>query len=494
MFQFVELTDATNTATLTDMVVYFLTSLDLGVASLRDGELGGEGPYDDVTTKITFHVRGTTAADAYAAIDVVNKLLDNARRWWRGDISVALVKLRLQVQGSTLPVLECAIKGRAPGGPANVRPQITWDQNLCLYISEDVTIQFVRRGQLFGATETSGFGTAVNNGDTMVPGVGAWSAADALHPTRVRIGNLTRATTPYVGPGFVLITNSSGKIIILEAEALTWNVLGKGGAVGSTATVADAANNARGGSIRRLTSTTIAGGITFQGIGNLTITFARTARFAVVFANMKNTTFGATCQAQAQIVDASGSITASAPAIPIDANAAAQWYNLGLIAMPPANVGGSNGGTVNVLITPTIGGGVTFDIDSIVIFGITTEADRAIAIGASYPAGIPAPTNRPVAIEINHQLISAPDSRVVTIATDGVDDLAGVDYRRGDVVLITSPASAGGSGSPTVLWLVTGSEGGGSGSGGNYWRYSPGGVVFQATLDVMRRLSYIVPR
>jgi hypothetical protein len=494
MYQFVELTDGTTTATLTDMVVYVLTSLDLGVATLRDGELGGEGPYDDVTTKAIFHVRGTSAADAYAAIDAVNKLLDNARRWWRGDSSVALVKLRVQIQNSTLPILECVIKGRAPGGPPNIRPQITWNQNLCLYISEDVEIEFVRRGQLLGATETLTTSGFVNNGDVMGPGIGTFTPLDGLHPTRYRIGGLTRATTPYVGPGFFLVANSSGKFVILEAESLTWNVIAKGGAVGSTASVADVLNNARGGSIRRLTATTAGTGLTYQGIGNLTITFARSARFACVFANVKNTGFGATCQAQAQIVDASGSVISSAPAVPIEVDGAARWYNLGLIAMPPPNVSGSNGGTVNVLISTTIGGGVTFDIDSIVVFGITSETDKAIGIGASYPLGIPAPTNRTVAIEINHQLITAPDTRVVTIATDGVDDLAGVDYRRGDVVCITSPASPGGSGAPSGLWLVNGSEGGGSGTGGNYWRYSPGGVLFQATLEAQRRLAYVVPR
>ena len=82
----------------------------LAVSPPQISDLGGRGPYDDVTETIT-----VTATGANAIPDLRNtlRLLDQARRWARGE-DVTAVTLRIRIDGSTLTagvVLHAAILG-----------------------------------------------------------------------------------------------------------------------------------------------------------------------------------------------------------------------------------------------------------------------------------------------------------------------------------------------------------------------------------------------
>lgn len=273
MYEYLALTDGTTLLDLTDTIHYALVSYAPVVAPLRDNELGGgDGPYADAQETITINAIGCTAAEAYAAARAVNDLLDQARRWWKGD-GVTAVRLLVKAQGSALDPLSVIVKGRAQGAPSNLALPAMWNEYHQRYVIQGITIQFVRRARLLSlTTDTATVAAAA------VPTVMTATFAtthNQLSPLKV---DFTGAPGVASSTIIIAVTPNTGQVII-EAES--------GVPVGSFTSVADAANSPRGAAVARYTAPAIPLAET------LTVTIAglnsSARRFVIIAAVRKNT-------------------------------------------------------------------------------------------------------------------------------------------------------------------------------------------------------------
>lgn len=244
-FERLELTDGTTTLNLL-MPPYSITlsGLDLGVATLRPGTLGGNAPYTDVACTIPLHIIGACASDVYAAMSAVWVLLDQAQRFWRGE-NVSPVVIKAKATGSTIidPVQALVLRRIDADAPL-VLPAV-YEVTVGGFVAQDIQLQFMRRGQWIGATETaSSSATPAGNTFTItLPALSTLSPVrlDMTYPTQ---GAVDGASTQPI----VITTNDSAKIAIVEAETFgafgIWTVvvppagqLARGGSVLSGATV-----------------------------------------------------------------------------------------------------------------------------------------------------------------------------------------------------------------------------------------------------------------
>lgn len=138
--------DATS-ALLADLLYddnYALESYVPGVAARRSSQLGGRGPYADVVDTLTVHVAGPTPARAYAAIEALAGLIDQAELWSRG-LPVSPVLIRAHDQQSTegQPVAAAIL------GWSGERP-VSWpwprQQPDGTYVIQNVALRFQRAG------------------------------------------------------------------------------------------------------------------------------------------------------------------------------------------------------------------------------------------------------------------------------------------------------------------------------------------------------------
>lgn len=219
------------------------------IASLRDNELGGQGPYDTVVEDIPVRVFGTSAADAYAKVEVLNRLLDQAQRWWKKKQSVNPVTLRYSPPGATISSagapLRTMILGRADTNTSMLSLPATFNKLANGYIIDGIRLRILRRGAWSGPADATGASGSAANGSVIS------QAFSVSHPISsalgVEIGGFTKTSTPIIKAGFLCVGSQSSDIQVVEAE---------GGTATGFTSVNDAANLARGTNVLRYTPTT----------------------------------------------------------------------------------------------------------------------------------------------------------------------------------------------------------------------------------------------
>lgn len=245
-FDRLELSDGTTTISLIDSPYDItLSGLDLGVATLRPGTLGGNAPYTDVPCTIPINITGTCPANVYTALIAVWTLLDQAQRFWRGD-NVSPVVIKARANGSAVATSVQALILRRMDTDAPVALPAVYETTVGNFTAQDVQLQFMRRGQWIGATETaSSAATPAGNIFTItLPALTTLSPVrlDMTYPTQGAFDGASSAP-------IVITTNDSNKIAIVEAESI--------GASGIWTVVVPAAGQlARGGSVLSGATTT----------------------------------------------------------------------------------------------------------------------------------------------------------------------------------------------------------------------------------------------
>lgn len=280
MFSFLELTDGTvaTACELTDNINYALVSYAPQSAPLRESLLGGQGPYDVVIDTITVHAMGTTAALAYAAADRLNALLDQAWRWWHGE-RVTAVNLRATAQDSVLTSpdkVSALVRGRPPQGAANITLPVIFSQEYGRYVIQNITIQFVRGPEFFGATQT-----ATSNSAAMPSVLSATFAAGAVTTWTPMVATLSgplRRSILALQLGYLIVAPQN-RIEVIEGESMTFS---GGGLATSTA---DAAAHASGGSVMRLSNAPAFAQLTKAFTANFAANAYQVACFAAVRVN-----------------------------------------------------------------------------------------------------------------------------------------------------------------------------------------------------------------
>lgn len=471
MFQYVALTDGTTTIDLTDGISYALVSYAPIIAPLKDSDLGSAGAYQEVHDTLTFHAMGCTAAEAYAAAAAVNKLLDQARHWWDGD-PVSPVILKIQAQDSALDPLQVVVRGRALGAPPNIALQPTWNATHGKYVIPNITVQFVRDGQLLSAATESA--ASANATYPTIHTATFSSAAETLSPIEISIGGFTAADLFNFQSGYCLIAPTA-RLFVEEGEAMTSSSSGTGTATATT--VADAAKKASAGNVRRWTGTTAFTG-TVRGVSGL-LTISRSTALVAVFAVVRINNSTITGYWQIEGISNAGTVSLG-PQVPVEyASNQPQIVNLGYVA--------SRGGLdqLSLAFTGTLPITTTLDIDYIVAIQMTDEASAVLGLTDMVPTRLAAlPAITPLALEIRSNALIDPTPAVAyRDAANNITEFAGY---AGNPYLLTIGSDVG---------FILLSVGSGTTGVGNAWRPATpaAAAAISSIVTVTRRLAYLVP-
>lgn len=457
MFQYVALVSGTTILDLTDLP-YALVSYSMQIAPLNDNELGLL--YADVEETMTIHVTGFTAADAYANINAVNSLLDQARRWRYGE-PVDAVLLRVQAQDSSTP-LDVALLGRPPGGdnPTSIPP--TWDESIGRYIFRDVELSFLRHGQWLNPTTESGTSTAAAN--PTVQSITIASAVTRSSPVKLAC-EFRLAGVPdqgYLEKGVILTAGATNRMQIYEAES------GSFGA--NLASVADVANEARGGAVARYSPGALS---TTLGI-LISPAFDPSARRIAFWAAIRNNSATTTWTIR---VRASDQVPAITPIYAVDASTTSPRIAfLGIVTIPDDIVSGVVGLTsFQLLLTASVASG-TLDIDYVVAQAIDDETSAALQIvDQNLSAGIINGNAGGTPTTVDHQLLTKPVAKVTSVKGVG-GDTVGVGYAGNPMFYSRGSMVA------TIL-----------GCSLTDWRISNGGNVNDTQWTATRTPAFLVP-
>lgn len=210
------------------------------IATRMRSRMGGKGPYDDTPEEVTYHVTGETPSEVLANHAKLVRLIDNADAWSDYVTGMAPVVLRWAPEGAA-QALSCVILGRVSESEAAVRQPNTMHKDVRDLVIAGVQARIRRRGLWLGRQEQVSSASAAN--PNILTATFATSV-DVASPVMIELGGFDPSVFANLSAGVLLIARSSSRLSIIEAEALT--------ASGYTS-VADSANDARGGSVLRYT-------------------------------------------------------------------------------------------------------------------------------------------------------------------------------------------------------------------------------------------------
>ena len=116
-------------------------------AGRRVGELGGAGPYEEVTEQMGIRVTAATKNQLNERLNTLGELMDRATRWWKGEPRDPVI-FEYRPQGIGLGTFQAAILGMPSGGPTISYPNhIEETKYIGLGTLRDpIQLQFMRRG------------------------------------------------------------------------------------------------------------------------------------------------------------------------------------------------------------------------------------------------------------------------------------------------------------------------------------------------------------
>lgn len=328
------------------------------ITGIRTSQMAGRGPYADVQEDLTCNIVDTTAALCWQDLDTLVRLLDKAERWWLRGEPISPVILKYVAQGSTIhssagTVMQAIVLGRVGTDELNGvdLPQTT--NNFMGKVIQGVRVLCMRRGGWTGANDTV---TAGASGQATAITITYASTHPVASPVSVQFLGFGTTTTPTIQPGFAMIGSLSSDIQVFEAET---------GTATAYTSVADAANNARGGSVLRYTPT----GTTAANTGGYTIASSISGTIAI-YAAVRNNSGTTTFQIAANVYGL-GSLS-STPTQTIDTSSTQpRLLYLGSAVVTSAV-------SMNFTVTASAASG-TFDIDYFVLVNLRDETVAVVS-------------------------------------------------------------------------------------------------------------------
>jgi hypothetical protein len=201
MASVLKITDGTTTVDfLATPAVYRVARWQPAVATLRNGELGGRGPFNDVAEVMEISIKSSTPLVDLA---VLQDLLDQAQRWGKGE-PVSPVLLHYQ-PGSGSEELRTVIMG-AVDDSAMIELPPNFTLALATGILDGLIIRFRRTGLWFGGEDTYDSGTA-----TTMPAVLPVAIPDLNpigYPVKLRLEGITGWSSNAFN-AFILMSSAS---------------------------------------------------------------------------------------------------------------------------------------------------------------------------------------------------------------------------------------------------------------------------------------------
>lgn len=439
------------------------------VAHLSDSQLGGRGPYEDVTEKLDITVKGATWTAAKANVSALERLMQQAVRWARGE-NVAVVLVKWAPKGSTVATTAAPFQCVVLGGEFEFSQK--WHQDQVTFQTNG-KLTFQRRGAWIINTAVTGTSAAVANpGPYPITGM---TSTNNISPADITFSTFTASSRLNFADSLpiILLAQSGSDLVLSEGEYSPLT---------DSAAVSDSSHNAHGGSVLRYTPTTTAeasaGLLNFTSI---TSSARRFSFFAALRNNSSSTTFNMRV-AGLSLVDTAGSVTAGmalTPLVTIDAShTRPRFVPLGTLSMPTSLYFGYLMITASASTAASSG---ALDIDYVIALAVDNPYARVIqltppAAGASlqaYAAGIDVAT-------ISRVLSSI--SPAAYIGKHGAADVEYLGYY-GDVYAVAASTTFQAAimckeNANTAQWSYTGSA---------------GSLINSLTLSVSRYNAYVAP-
>lgn len=433
------------------------------IAGLRASPLGGVSPYEDVAETMLIEVNGSTAANALANLATLQRVLEQAARWFRGE-AVAAVLVKFAPHGSTISSsaapLQAAILGGAAGPmDPGLRLSPRWDELGRNYVIPNVVLAFNRRGLWLLAEETSPTDTE-NNGEIAQVTFAA-GAQNVLSPTKVKLTNFgyyKSTGTRYHG-GFLIVGDAAGGDPMAIGNAET------GTASGFTSVTPSGSTNPRNTNVLRYTPASTSPALSGSIMNPL---FPGNPQLAGVFINVRPSTtvsFNVRARLDSDLENQYTPLVL----IPAVSTQYPRWVFLGLVPI-------DNGVNFTYLEVTASAASSSLDIDTVVVIdALNTQVIALIGPGDSDTNGTAGTTT----LQADHALLDFPMPSVAGTTR-------AVPYG-GDPVIMTKAAVV------DMLLLVTG---GGTGANGDEYRQANSGsdAVLSNVWTLYRRPAYLVPQ
>lgn len=380
------------------------------VTYLRDSDFGGVSDYADVDETLTIGVNGANAAARYQNLRNLQRAMDEATRWSRGE-QLNAVLLNYQPDGGSGVTVSSVITGRPRGGenPFGISDMYAGGHG----IIGDTGMRFRRRG-LWLRTEDSVAATAAASNRVMT--VSSFTTHPIASPCRVTLTNVSTTGNQPSDFGYFLWASGAS---VLSSSSVTSGTAFSGPWSLVAETQAFAAN------VRRFTPTaTIEGSFVMDSTpipSNI-----RTSNLVHVFINVRVNAASSpvsvlTIRARANLLD--GTLIDGTPlALP----ATGATYALYLGAFPVAGRLDKFDVFVGVPAPTT---SATYDIDAMAFLGDNDSYARILSLR------VPAPSAG--TLNIDHQLLTKPEPTVFHGTTTGV-------AWQGDAVLSMTGTTASG--------------------------------------------------
>lgn len=432
----------------------------LKIAGIRRNQLGGRGRYADVIEEFDINIRDTTADLCYQRLDTLVRLLDQAERYavWREPLNS--VTLRYAPQGSTVASTavpyEALVLGRVGDEDLSaVALPATYADAGMIYEIRGIHIRILRRGAwLYPTADNPGASGASANPTVMTR---TYSQNHPISsPVGLSIGGFNRSTTPTIWGGLLMVASGANDIQIIEAETM---------ATGVFTSVADAANNARGGSVLRYTPV-LTGAIKTAAVSVSNPFPNQPLPFALYAAVRNNGAPTYTIAANAIVGGASNAVT---PPYTVDASTTSpRLVFLGTFVA-------TNLSKISLTVG-TSATGSTLDIDYLILVCLRDETVSVVAYDDLNISGMAAG-----AVTLEAQFQGYADRDPLFYAKDSGGGRLPITYRGsmpfaniGDTVY--------------ALWTAT------NGTSGTSWRYvTTAPAVLSVTLTAMRNRAYLSP-
>lgn len=447
-----KLTDGTTTLNLNDLTNYALPTDENGspqwaprVAMLQRRALGA--PYEDVVEDITIHVRGSTGANALANVTALGRLLEQAARFARGE-NVSPVKILYRPHNTASGSdYEALVLGQAGNDPMLVLPP-----DLNHFDNKEipgVVLHILRRGLWLCSTQSAN--AAANNGSLGGP-IDLTAAVDNLSPTKLSLTNVfSRSDLP---SGFLALTDTSGSIVVVNAEGMATGVL--------YTSVADGGNYALNTNILRYSPADT----TLQRSSATSAISGFTGKQIAVYINARISSGSTSYSIRVRFGTGATVLFDETPLKAIPATSAPQWFCVGVISLQYIPT------YMDIVLQASAGSG-QLDIDSVVIVDVGSPNTKVI--GLDWKAYTSSST---VTVTVDHRLLTG----ISPLISDASVALVAWGWR-GDVIFETKLRY--------VYWLLMRT---GGASTATRWRTESGAAVHSNTVTATRSIAYLVPQ